>query len=59
VGALVGTFLIALLLVGTAGLSGHPLPMITMGLAVGGAILAVMWRLRALSASRSTDAADS
>jgi hypothetical protein len=56
--ALVGAFLLALLVVGAAALSGHPLTLIAIALVVGGAILGVMWRLRALSASRSTDATD-
>ncbi|GAA1821662.1 hypothetical protein HC028_22850 [Planosporangium flavigriseum] len=56
--ALSGALLLALLIVGTAALSGYPLPLIVAALAVGGVILAVMWRVRARSAARSADAAD-
>jgi divalent metal cation (Fe/Co/Zn/Cd) transporter len=48
-----GTFLVALLVVGTAALSGHPLYLIAAALVVGCAILAVMWRVRTVSATRS------
>jgi divalent metal cation (Fe/Co/Zn/Cd) transporter len=53
--ALVGAFLVALLIVGTAALSGYPLLLIAAALAVGCAILAVMWRVRTVSAARSTE----
>jgi hypothetical protein len=43
---LVGAFLVALLVVGTAALSGYPLYLIAAALVVGCTILAVMWRVR-------------
>ncbi|GII24512.1 hypothetical protein [Planosporangium mesophilum] len=54
---LVGAFLVALLVVGTAALSGHPLPLIAAALVVGCVIIAVMWRLRALSTAGTASSA--
>ncbi|MGC9668750.1 hypothetical protein ACNTMW_19605 [Planosporangium sp. 12N6] len=54
--ALVGALMVGLLVVGTAALSGHPLPMIVVALVVGCVIVAIMWRVRTLAESRSVDA---
>jgi divalent metal cation (Fe/Co/Zn/Cd) transporter len=50
---LVGAFLVALLVVGAAAFSGYPLYSMAAALVVGCAILAVMWRVRTVSAART------
>ncbi|NJC72516.1 hypothetical protein HC031_22755 [Planosporangium thailandense] len=50
--ALAGALLLAVLVVGTATLSGHPIEVIATALLVAAVILAVMWRVRTLSGAR-------
>ena len=45
-GVLMGTILLAVFVTGTAALSGHPLPLVGLAVAVGAAILTVGRRLR-------------
>jgi hypothetical protein len=51
-GMLMGAVLMTVIVVGTAALSGHPLYMIAIGLAIGGAVFALTSRGRRLALRR-------